>query len=141
VSDPPPQPPPPPGWGPQPQPPPPQWGPPQQAPQWGPPQPQWGQPPPGQPWGYGPPPQQNNGLAIASFICSLASVFTCGVSAIVAIVLGHIALSQIKRGEGATGGRGLAMAGVIIGYVVVGLGVLLIVVAVATSSHNSSNSY
>lgn len=48
-----------------------------------------------------------NGMAIASFICS----FLCS---ILGIIFGHVALSQInKSGEG---GRGLAIAGLILGY-------------------------
>lgn len=62
---------------------------------------------------YGPPAKSTNGLAIASLICSLAGLLTC-LSAPVGIVLGHIALSQIKR-EGSNG-RGLAIGGLVIGY-------------------------
>jgi hypothetical protein len=46
--------------------------------------------------------------------------------ALVAIITGHIALSQIKKtGEQ---GRGLALAGLIIGYAEVGIAVLAFVV-------------
>jgi peptidyl-prolyl cis-trans isomerase B (cyclophilin B) len=72
-----------------------------------------------------------NGLAIASLIC--AFVFWPA-----AIILGHMALSQIKK----TGqeGHGLALAGTIIGYVAGGftlvfvcLYVLIIAAALSTS--------
>ena len=72
----------------------------------------------------------NNPLAISSLVSGLASVvitFSCfccgplalvgGITSIVAIVLGVIALSQIKAGKG--DGRGLAIAGIISGAVVV----------------------
>lgn len=87
---------------------------PQQPPQF-----QQGYPPAQQPYGapqygspqYGAPqygaPARTNVLAIFSLI----SAFFIS---ILAVVLGHVALSQIKRtGEG---GRGLAIAGLIIGY-------------------------
>lgn len=79
----------------------------------------------GQPGGYGAPPAgKTNGMAIASLICSLLGLVTC-VSAIVGVILGHIALGQIKRtGEE---GRGMAMAGVIVGYVLSGLLILLVI--------------
>lgn len=54
------------------------------------------------------PPQKTNTLAIIALISSFFI-------SVLGIVLGHIALSQIKKtGEG---GRGLALAGTIIGYV------------------------
>jgi len=76
--------------------------------------PAYGQP--AAPGGYYAPP--TNTLAILSLV--LAFVISIG-----GIICGHIALSQIKRtGEG---GRGLAIAGLIIGYVFTGIGLLYIV--------------
>jgi hypothetical protein len=70
-----------------------------------------------------------------SLIAALAGGLLCFVGPIVAIVFGHIARSRIKR-SGASG-SGMALAGVIIGYIEVALGVavtvLIIVVAVYTS--------
>lgn len=69
---------------------------------------------------YAPKPP-TNALAIVSLI----SAFFVS---IVAIILGHIALAQIKRtGES---GRGLALAGTIIGYVSVGLTVIGVTIAI-----------
>ena len=60
-------------------------------------------------------PRPTNALAIVGFI----AVFFVGLAG---VILGHIALNQIKRsGEG---GRGFALAATIIGYVRVGLSVL-----------------
>jgi hypothetical protein len=70
----------------------------------------------GQP--YAAPPKTNT-LAIVSLVLSLVGVGIGG------IITGHIALNQIKlSGES---GRGLALAGTIIGYVAVGLGIILII--------------
>ena len=77
--------------------------------------PAYGQPAPGY---YAPP---TNTMAI------LALVFGF-VFAPVGIVLGHLALGQIKRtGES---GHGLALAGLILGYVFTGLGVLVIILEI-----------
>jgi hypothetical protein len=66
---------------------------------------------------------RTNGLAIASLVCSLGGLVTC-ISAPVGIVLGHVARRQIReRGED---GAGLATAGLVIGYVLTGLAVLIL---------------
>jgi hypothetical protein len=85
-------------------------------------------PPPGQPY-YGPqgqpyPPYQQpygphpaaptNGMAITALVCGVAS-FVVGITFIPAIVCGHIAQRQIRQ-TGEQGG-GLALAGLILGYV------------------------
>jgi hypothetical protein len=70
---------------------------------------------------YGPQ-TRTNGLAIASLVCSLAGLATC-ISAPVGIVLGHIAKRQIR--ETGEQGEGLATAGLWVGYILTGLGVLL----------------
>lgn len=79
------------------------------------------------PYGYQPgqqfpaPKPPTNVLAIVSFIGS----FFIG---LVGVILGHIALSQIKRtGEN---GRGFALAGTIIGYVRVALDILAVILAI-----------
>lgn len=55
------------------------------------------------------------GLAIASLIVSLATLlFTGGVLSFVGAILGHIALSNIKKTG--KGGRGMAIAGIAVGW-------------------------
>ncbi|NII51829.1 DUF4190 domain-containing protein [Frigoribacterium endophyticum] len=72
--------------------------------------------------GYGPAPR--NSLALIALILGIAGFFT-GVASIAAIVVGHISLSQIKKtGEE---GRGMALWGTILGYVVLIGGILLAV--------------
>ncbi len=68
---------------------------------------------------------KTSGLAIASLVCGIFT-FICGLGAIPAVICGHLALSRIKAGR-AAGGRGMAIAGLIMGY----LGILLTVVVVA----------
>ena len=72
-------------------------------------------PPPVPVYAPGPVGPRTNTLAIVGFI--LAFFVSVG-----AVICSHIALSQIKRtGEG---GRGLAIAGLVIGYVGIGIGLL-----------------
>jgi len=74
---------------------------------------------------------QTNPLAIASMV--LGIVWLCGLGSILAVVFGHLALRQIARSEGWQQGRGMALAGLILGYC--GLALLLIgIVGSATSS-------
>jgi hypothetical protein len=59
---------------------------------------------------------RTSGLAVGALIAGIASWVLCpGIAAIVAVVLGHSARSHITRtGEG---GSGMAMAGLILGYI------------------------
>jgi len=61
------------------------------------------------------------GLAIASLVCGIGGLLTCGLSAIVGVILGIVALVKMSKAA-ATGGKGLAIAGLVVS----GLGVLLI---------------
>ena len=62
-----------------------------------------------------------NTMALVGFILSVSGVAT-GITVIPGIVLSHIGMSQIKRtGES---GRGFALAGIIVGYGLLGLSVL-----------------
>jgi len=58
------------------------------------------------------------GLAIASLAISLVSWFILPViGGIVAVILGHSARNVIRRSNGTMSGSGMALAGLIIGYV------------------------
>ena len=52
------------------------------------------------------------------------------IGSILAVIFGHVALSQIRK-DPSIQGRGMAVAGVVLGWV--GLGVLLIVLIVGVS--------
>lgn len=70
------------------------------------------------------PPQaaaKTSGMAIASLICGCVGVlgFACFfpfIAGLVGIVLGHLSLSQIRRSQGLVGGKGLAIGGLVTGY-------------------------
>jgi hypothetical protein len=66
-------------------------------------------------------------LAIWSLVLSLVGLFCCGfVVGIGGVVCGHLALSKIQR-EPQLQGRGLALAGLIIGYVAIVFWLLYVV--------------
>jgi hypothetical protein len=77
-----------------------------------------------------PPAAATNGLAIASLVCGIGA-FVIGLSFIPAIICGHIARGQIRR-TGEQGG-GLALAGLILGYVGGALFIVLVLVFVAVA--------
>jgi hypothetical protein len=84
----------------------------------------YGAPP--SPYGSFQPPQQTNGLAIASLIVSIGSlVFCCGIPAVVGAILGHVARKQIREQDQA--GEGLALGGIIVGWIAFGLGMALLI--------------
>ena len=56
-------------------------------------------------------------MAIASLVCSLAGVVFCGIPAVLGVIFGFVGLSQTK--DGARNGRGMAIAGLVVGLVVV----------------------
>lgn len=95
--------------------------------------PETGAPPPMYPQAaYGPPGygypsypmpigRPTNGLAIAALVCSLSGILV-GISAPLGAILGHVALRQIReRGEE---GHGMALAGIIVGWVITGFYVI-----------------
>ncbi|GAA2917152.1 hypothetical protein JOD62_002800 [Microbacterium keratanolyticum] len=78
-----------------------------------------------------PAPRPTSGLAVTAFISGIIGVFFgifgIGIAAaIVAIVTGHMALGRL-RADPALAGRGLAIAGLIMGYVVTAFAALFLV--------------
>jgi hypothetical protein len=60
-------------------------------------------------------------------ICGIASLCAGPITAILAVIFGHIALAQIAQSGGMEQGRGLAIAGLVLGYIFLALGVLYLV--------------
>jgi hypothetical protein len=87
------------------------------------------QPPgqPGYPGGY----VGTNGLAIASMILGIVWIFWLG--SILALVFGYIALHQIKRTR--ESGKGMAIAGIVLGWIGVAMLILFIVLGIAGTGH------
>jgi hypothetical protein len=59
--------------------------------------------------------ERTSGLAMASLIVGIVSILTCGILSIPAVILGHLGLSATKKPD--VQGRGLAVAGLVLGYV------------------------
>jgi hypothetical protein len=100
----------------------------------------YGQAPYGQapyPGQYGPPvgypyapPQRTNGMAVASLVLGILWLYWIG--SILALVFGYTARNQIReRGEA---GAGMATAGIVLGWIGVGVFVLAAVVGFAAYS-------
>lgn len=75
-------------------------------------------------------PRPTNGLAIASLVLGILWIYWVG--SVLAVIFGHIALSQIRRRQ--DGGHGMAIAGVVLGYIGIGVLVLFIILAAIASS-------
>ncbi len=73
--------------------------------------------------------EETSGKAVASLICGIINIFPF---CVIAIILGHISLSQIGKSAGRLKGRGLAIAGLVMGYLgLVAIPFILIVAAIA----------
>jgi len=73
---------------------------------------------------------ETSGKAIASLICGI--FFFLLPSSILAIVMGHLSLSDIRRSAGRLRGRGMAITGLVFGYAGVAmLPMILIIAAIA----------
>lgn len=72
------------------------------------------------------------GLATASLICGILG-FLCFPGGIAAIVCGHLALSAISKSDGYLTGRGMAIAGLICGYLMITFNVFIVAVAIFSS--------
>jgi len=67
--------------------------------------------------------KKSSTLSVVSLVLGLGGMPTCGLTAIPAIICGHLALGRIKKGHG--DGRGMALTGVIAGYIF-GIGTLCV---------------
>jgi hypothetical protein len=93
---------------------------------------------PGSPYGAPVVARRTNGLAVASLVCSIVGFILFFVPCILGIIFGFVARSQIRQSNGTQGGDGLALAGIIIGFVAVAvIAAIIVVAAVGTNNTNS----
>ena len=59
-------------------------------------------------------PPKTSGLAVTSMILGCLGLLTCGITSLVGLVLGIIALKRINKSNGQLGGRNVALAGTIV---------------------------
>lgn len=85
---------------------------------------------------------RTSSLAVVSLIFGiLAYVFLPGIGALVAVICGHSARSEIRRAPpGSIDGDGIALAGLILGWIQIGLmlialAVVMLIVARALAVH------
>jgi hypothetical protein len=76
---------------------------------------------------------QSHGLAVASLV--LGILWLCGVGSILALIFGYRARDQMDKAPGRYTGRGLATAGVVLGWVGVGI-IALLMITGAVSDNN-----
>jgi hypothetical protein len=67
---------------------------------------------------------RTNALAVASLVLSV--FWMGGIGSVAGIILGHTALRQINASGGTQSGRSLAIAGLLLGYLWIGIVVLII---------------
>lgn len=90
-------------------------------------------PPPGLP-AYGPG-ARTNGFAVASLV--LGVLFCLIVTAVLAVIFGNVALGRIETSNGTEKGRGLAIAGIVLGWIGIAL---LAIAALVWLGYGISNS-
>ncbi|GAA5047101.1 hypothetical protein HNP84_000436 [Thermocatellispora tengchongensis] len=83
--------------------------------------------------------QATSGAAVASLIFGIIGIFASwclfGIPSILAIVLGHVAAGKTRRGL--RPGHGMAVAGLILGYIVVIPAIILIALVVVGAGPES----
>ena len=81
------------------------------------------------PQGQQPAPKKTSLWAITSFILGLASLPTLFIAGIPAVVCGHVALNDIRKSTGQLTGQGLAIAGLVLGYIGIGFTFFALILA------------
>lgn len=71
------------------------------------------------------PARQTNALAVVSLVCGILGwTLLPFLGSLIAIVCGHMARSEIRRSQGMQEGDGMAVAGLVMGYLAIGLSLL-----------------
>jgi hypothetical protein len=68
---------------------------------------------------------KTSGMAIGAMVLGILGIFTCGLTAIPAIILGIVSLVRIEKSGGSLTGRGFAIAGIVVPCVMLPLIALL----------------
>jgi hypothetical protein len=83
------------------------------------------------------PSKKKNPLAVWSLVLGILSLTLCFLFAgIPAVICGHLASGRIKRSGGLVGGEGLALAGLITGYISIGFSLLVVPLMLAIAIPN-----
>ena len=75
---------------------------------------------------------KTSALSVWSLVLGILSIVGCFsiILAIPGVICGHMALSRIKRSAGALGGKGLAIGGLVTGYIGISIFPLLLAIAI-----------
>jgi hypothetical protein len=73
-----------------------------------------------------------NGMAIASMVLGILWLYWIG--SVLALIFGYAAKKQIAESRGTQGGEGMATAGIVLGWIGVGIVSLLVVIGVVSAS-------
>ncbi|MFJ9632102.1 DUF1707 and DUF4190 domain-containing protein [Streptomyces sp. NPDC101175] len=82
-----------------------------------------------------PTPPPTNGKAVGALVCGLLIVPTLGLTGIPAVILGHTARAEIRRTD--EGGDGLALTGLIFGWLAVSAWTLLLMLLVVAGASST----
>lgn len=77
--------------------------------------------------------RSTNGLAIASMVLGIVWIYWIG--SILALIFGYVAKGQIDRSQGRQTGRGMAIAGIVLGWVGIGVFTLCIIAVIVSKPH------
>jgi hypothetical protein len=79
----------------------------------------------------------NNGFAIASLVLGILCLY--GIGSVLALIFGYKARREIDESRGRQKGRGMATAGVVLGWIGVALVAFLLVAVVLVGTSSSSS--
>lgn len=87
--------------------------------------------------------ERRKGMAVLSFVLGLCSFVLClsFISAIPAIILGHVARKRAARSPEQFGGRGFAIAGIVLGYVSILLTLVIASLIIPAASRAPRSSF
>lgn len=80
-----------------------------------------------------------NALAVISMIAGILGLFFFG--SLIAVICGHISRSQIRNSNGHESGDGMALAGLITGYIGLVLGLIFLLVWIVAFAFAASSGY
>jgi hypothetical protein len=98
------------------------------------------------PAGFSTPPvmRHDSTLAVVSLITGILGwSIVPFLGSIVAVITGHLAKKEIRESGGALSGDGMALAGLILGYTAIGIGILVIIalILLITLAATSATAY
>ncbi len=79
--------------------------------------------------------RQTNSMAVASMVLGIGEFFTFGLTAIPAVICGHIAQRQMR--ETGEDGNGMAATGLVLGYGAIALGFILALLVLTVVARNN----